>query len=152
MSITITLNGQDILNNLNNNNNNNNSENVIFRDYKDIATSFCERYYNLFNTSKHNELSQMFINNCYITHFGEDILGFNNLLFKLQRLNHNIFTYSNLKIASQPLQNNNILVNITGTVHIRSSLWNQGYSTRFTDTLILQVKDSHVYITNFVFS
>jgi len=102
-------------------------------NYKQLADEFCKYYYSLYDTNF------ILLNNFYnqasqFTFQDEEILGFNNLLEKLRSNGYYKFTHNNMKINSQPIGQNNLLINILGNISINDSI----FQNKFIETIILQ--------------
>ena len=123
-------------------NNNLNKNNV---DYKKISNDFCNIYYKTISNSI-NSTSHFFDENCKFTFLGEECVGFNNYLIKLQNKSINKLIYNINFCDSQCIGSKSVLINTTGKVSTNGINY-----FNYSELFILVKKNNNYFIKNNIF-
>lgn len=117
-------------------------------NYKNFTEELCKIYYNYFDNNFIG-LSNLFTNETICTFLDEELLGFNQLINRLNQYGIHKFTHHNININSQPVNDRALLVNVNGTISVNNS----NLVNKFTETILLirSDYDSKYYITNYIF-
>lgn len=127
----------------------NNQNSVDVRNtYKQLAQDFCQKYYSCYD-NKFSDLSPLYLNNSQFTFLDNEIVGFNDLINKLKSIGLYQFTHYNMNVISQPLGNNNVIININGTISFNGSI----FTKKFLETIILERNNlnNNFYVISTIF-
>lgn len=120
----------------------------IRSSYKKIAFSFCQHYYQTWDTN-FPMVSKLYISNPKITYFEtkfNNIHSWVNYIKNFQKVWK--FEHINFSVTAQPLDNNTILIQVSGTITVNDNV----YWNRFSETLIIQRNIwNKWYISNSIF-
>jgi hypothetical protein len=121
--------------------------------YHKIATDFYKYYYNLWDSNPllikdlyNNQNNQN--NQTKITYMGYVFNNFNSLIYYLRSIKIYKFDHLSTCVTSQPIDDNTILINVTGTIAVNSIFFE-----KYSETILLNRNIwNNYYITNSMFS
>ena len=101
--------------------------------YKQVATKFCKFYYSTYDKNI-KDLSNSYHPKAQFTVNDVEVAGVNNFFNLLEQNNLRSFTHHDLNVQCQPIGDDNLLLNITGTITVNGSI----FINKFTETILVQ--------------
>jgi hypothetical protein len=125
---------------------NNGSVNVNEK-YKELTKDFCSTYYKIYDEQFSN-LHKLYRSDAKFTYIDEEFSGFDSLLSRINGYNIFKFNHHSISANGQPINNNSLLLNITGTLSINTS----PTKYKFSETLFLQCDNNNKFnVCNTIF-
>lgn len=117
-------------------------------DYKSIGINFSKVYYDTYDANINN-IKQFFSQQCKITCFDKEFLGFDSFLQHMATYNINTFSHKINSVIAQPNGNLHILIVCHGTLVINNSM-----TYNFSDVFLLnKLFTTNTYeVDNMIFS
>lgn len=110
--------------------------------YKQLAEEFCKSYYSTYDKNI-KDLSNMYHPKAQFTLNNVEVSGVNNYFNLLENSGLNSFVHHDLNVQSQPIGDDSLLVNVSGTLTVNNSI----FENKFIETLLVQRDNfNHFYI------
>lgn len=120
----------------------------IRSSYQKLSLEFCQYYYRLCDTN-FPSVGDLYANSACITYFNSNFGNFDAYLNYVKNI-HGIykFDHHSVQMVSQPLDDNSVLINTTGSITANGSV----YFRKFMEIIVLK-RDmwGKYYVTNSVF-
>lgn len=110
--------------------------------FKQDTEEFLKKYYSIYDTNL-SQLQSYYTENSIFTYQNHEFIGFNSLYDKLKA---HTFIHDSLNINTQPIDDKNILMQISGVISIDHQALN-----KFTETLLVNKRDNGYLIINTIF-
>jgi hypothetical protein len=119
----------------------------IRNNYNSIGLEFLKYYYRLWDNN-FPAIGNLYCDNPAITYLDIDYTNFNNYMWSIRNQGIYKFSHWNYNWKCQPINNNSILIAVTGNISTNDSI----YCRKFTETIIIQ-RDifDNWYILNTIF-
>lgn len=117
--------------------------------YEKVASDFCQNYYRIWDND-FNMICKLYISSPMITYLD---MKFNKVYYLINYIKNSQgickFDHINFKGTGQPLDENSILIQITGTITVNNSI----HWRKYTETLIIKRNIWNTWhISNSIFS
>jgi len=120
-------------------------------DFKRISQEFCDTYYKGMSLTGLSKLLYLFHSQCKCTFITDEVIGEHNILIKLAENNVSRVLYDKLTGNVHPVDNNKIMINITG-VWQAMTFQNQYTELKgFSETFVLEIQNQTAYVINHMF-
>jgi hypothetical protein len=118
--------------------------------YKKLAEDFCNIYYNKIANEGLNSVTYLFCQDAKCSYNNNFCTGGYELLLNFSKIGIQKFGHFNLNVSGQSLFNNEILVNVTGSVYPTYFSGLNGDLLRFSELFILRNFNGSYFITNYM--
>lgn len=119
----------------------------VFENYREITESLTKDFFQCLDSDLYN-MHNYFTDQVLITFLNSEFIGYNTLYNEMSKDNIWKLKHSNLNCCGQPLDNNSILITVTGDVQVNGSF----VKNSFTTTLVLNKDNSDNFmIENWIY-